>query len=83
MKKYNLSNDFEFSQAYLFCILFFLKNLKANFVFPVFDKLEKANFFLETVLDTLDEDVNGRLLQHLLKCRCFVLYYLVHTFGCD
>lgn len=31
------------------------------------DKLEKANYFLETVLDTLDEPTNGRLIMFLLS----------------
>lgn len=42
--------DFELSQAYLF----------------FWDKLEKANYFLEQVLDTLDEPLDGRLMQRLL-----------------
>ncbi|KAI9814342.1 MAG: hypothetical protein M1832_005922 [Thelocarpon impressellum] len=42
--------EFELSQAYLF----------------FWDKIEKANFFLEQVLDTLDEELDGRLLQALL-----------------
>lgn len=37
--------DFEFSQNYIF----------------FYDKLEKANYFLESVLKTLDEPVDGRL----------------------
>ena len=42
--------DFEFSQAY-----------------PLFwDKLEKANWFFENVIDTLDEPLDGRLVQFLL-----------------
>lgn len=41
---------FEFSQSY-----------------PLFfDKLEKANYFLENILDTLDEPTNGRLVSFLL-----------------
>ncbi|KAJ2342930.1 bleomycin hydrolase, partial [Coemansia sp. RSA 2618] len=32
-----------------------------------YDKLEKANWFLENVLMTADEDVEGRLMQYLLK----------------
>ncbi|KAI9719735.1 MAG: hypothetical protein M1812_003223 [Candelaria pacifica] len=43
--------EFELSQAYLF----------------YWDKLEKANFFLEQVLDTMDEDMEGRLMQALLS----------------
>lgn len=42
--------DFEFSQTY-----------------PLFwDKLEKANWFLENIIDTLDEPCDGRLVQFLL-----------------
>ncbi|KAL8800130.1 MAG: hypothetical protein Q9182_005403 [Xanthomendoza sp. 2 TL-2023] len=43
--------EFELSQAYLF----------------YWDKLEKANYFLEQILDTVDEDLEGRLLQRLLE----------------
>ena len=42
--------DFELSQAYTM----------------FFDKLEKANYFLESILKTLDEPTDGRLLQWLL-----------------
>ncbi len=31
-----------------------------------YDKLEKANFFLESILETLDEPANGRLISWLL-----------------
>lgn len=41
---------FELSQQYLF----------------FWDKLEKANYFLENVLETVEEPLNGRLLQSLL-----------------
>lgn len=41
----------ELSQAYLF----------------FYDKLEKSNYFLENVLETLDEPVNGRLVSFLLQ----------------
>src|SRR5699024_3701534 len=30
------------------------------------DKLEKSNTFLDSILDTLDEDLSSRLVQHLL-----------------
>ncbi|KAI9732968.1 MAG: hypothetical protein M1818_007401 [Claussenomyces sp. TS43310] len=43
-------DKFELSQAYLF----------------FWDKLEKANFFLEQILDTVDEELDGRLMQSLL-----------------
>ncbi|KAI0859063.1 peptidase C1-like family protein [Xylaria cubensis] len=42
--------EFELSQAYLF----------------FWDKLEKANYFLENIIDTADEDLNGRLVQRIL-----------------
>ncbi|NLZ70026.1 MAG: C1 family peptidase [Clostridiaceae bacterium] len=41
---------FEFSQNYMF----------------FWDKLEKTNFFYNSILDTLDEPLNSRLVQHLL-----------------
>ncbi|KAL8851960.1 MAG: hypothetical protein Q9221_003171 [Calogaya cf. arnoldii] len=43
--------EFELSQAYLF----------------YWDKLEKANYFLEQILDTVEEDLEGRLIQRLLE----------------
>ena len=43
-------DTFELSQAYT---LFY-------------DKLEKANYFLESILKTLDEPTDGRLIAHLL-----------------
>lgn len=42
---------FELSQAYLF----------------FWDKIEKANWFLENVLETSSEDLDGRLVQRLLQ----------------
>lgn len=42
--------EFELSQSYLF----------------FWDKLEKANYFLEQILDTTGEDLEGRLVQTLL-----------------
>ncbi|POR33280.1 Bleomycin hydrolase [Tolypocladium paradoxum] len=42
--------SFELSQAYLF----------------YWDKLEKANWFLEQVIDTAGEDLDGRLVQRLM-----------------
>ena len=44
-------SEFEFSQAHL---LFY-------------DKLEKANYFLNNIINTMDEDINGRLLSYLLQ----------------
>lgn len=43
--------SFELSQAYLF----------------FWDKLEKSNYFLEQILDTVDEDLDSRLVQELLS----------------
>ncbi|KAK6204847.1 aminopeptidase and bleomycin hydrolase [Scheffersomyces amazonensis] len=52
INNYNLSPDkFQLSQSYLF----------------FYDKLEKANFFLETVLETHEEDLDSRLIQYLLS----------------
>jgi bleomycin hydrolase len=31
------------------------------------DKLEKSNYFLESILETVDEPIDGRLLMHLLR----------------
>lgn len=42
--------SFELSQSYLY----------------YYDKLEKCNWFLEQIIDTVDEDLDGRLLQGLL-----------------
>ena len=42
--------DFQLSQSYLF----------------FWDKLEKANYFLEQIIDTAHEDLEGRLVQALL-----------------
>ncbi|KAL6715134.1 bleomycin hydrolase [Lecanora helva] len=43
--------EFELSQSYLF----------------FWDKLEKANYFLEQIIDTVDEPLDGRLIQELLS----------------
>jgi len=43
--------DFEFSQNY----------------FMFFDKLEKSNYFLENILQTLDESYDSRIMMHLLN----------------
>ena len=32
-----------------------------------YDKLEKSNYFLNTILDTLEEDTDSRLIAHLLS----------------
>ena len=43
-------DEFEFSQSYLFWC----------------DKFEKSNYFLETIMATLKEPTDSRLVQHLL-----------------
>ena len=44
-----------------------LKTFELSQVYPLFfDKLEKSNWFLENILDTLDEPLSGRLMAHLL-----------------
>lgn len=50
MVERKLSKSFELSQTYLY----------------FYDKLERANFFLENILSTLDEPLEGRLVAHLL-----------------
>lgn len=46
---------------------FNLKTFELSQVYPLFwDKMEKSNWFLENILDTLDEDVHGRLVSFLL-----------------
>lgn len=52
IKNYGLKPDnFQLSQSYLF----------------FYDKLEKANFFLENIIDTADEALDSRLLQFLFS----------------
>lgn len=46
---------------------FNLKTFELSQAYPLFfDKLEKSNWFLENILDTLDEPLDGRLMAHLL-----------------
>ena len=51
MKKYDLPESFELSQTYVF----------------FWDKLERANFFLESMIQTRGEPLDGRLMTHLLS----------------
>lgn len=45
-----------------------LKTFELSQAYPLFfDKVEKSNWFLENVLDTLDEPLSGRLMAHLLE----------------
>ncbi|GJD09185.1 Bleomycin hydrolase [Galdieria sulphuraria] len=48
--KYKLPDDFQLSQSYLF----------------FWDKIERSNYFLESILETADEPVDGRLVSWLL-----------------
>jgi bleomycin hydrolase len=50
IQKYKLDDNFELSQSYLF----------------FYDKLEKANWFLENMIDLAQEDINDRVVQYLL-----------------
>ena len=44
--------EFQFSQSWLF----------------YWDKIEKANYFLESIIETSkDEELDGRLVQHLMS----------------
>ncbi|KUJ09414.1 putative cysteine proteinase 1, mitochondrial [Mollisia scopiformis] len=64
-------DKFELSQAYLF----------------FYDKLEKANYFLEQILDTVGEDLDSRLVQTLLGSpvsdggQWDMVYNLVNKYG--
>ena len=51
MEKYGLESDFELSQNWL----------------HFWDKIERANYFLECILSTLSDDLDSRLVQHLLS----------------
>ncbi|KAI9315266.1 peptidase C1B, bleomycin hydrolase [Dichotomocladium elegans] len=51
IRRYKLKDDFELSQSYLF----------------FYDKLEKANWFLENMIDLADKDIDDRVVQYLLK----------------
>ncbi|MCI8638840.1 MAG: C1 family peptidase [Coprococcus sp.] len=45
-----------------------VKTFELSQAYPLFyDKLEKSNYFLNSVLETLDEPVGGRLISYLLQ----------------
>lgn len=45
-----------------------LESMELSQNYPLFyDKLEKSNYFLENILETLDEPLEGRLLAYLLS----------------
>lgn len=59
--------------AVLNCISVYMKkkNIDANYIFSVrnliiYDKLEKANFFLEQVYETRNEPINSRSVIYVL-----------------
>ena len=52
IKEYKLPDTFELSQTFLF----------------FYDKLERCNFFLEEIIKSTDEPLDGRFVQHLLTC---------------
>lgn len=71
MRRLGLPDNFEFSESYLF----------------FFDKLERTNYFLEQIMDTLGEPVESRLVMHLLKSPVMdggqwdMFVNLVHKYG--
>ena len=45
-----------------------LKNMELSQSYPLFwDKLEKSNYFLENILETFEEQLEGRVVSYLLK----------------
>ena len=45
-----------------------IKNMELSQNYPLFfDKLERSNYFLENILDTLDEELNSRIVHYLLQ----------------
>jgi bleomycin hydrolase len=72
IKAMNLGEDFEISQSYL----------------AFWDKFEKANYFLESILDTLDEPTEGRLINFLVRSpiedggQWDMFTNLVNKYGC-
>jgi bleomycin hydrolase len=51
INKLKLRDDFELSQSYLF----------------FYDKFEKANWFLENMIDLAEKDIDDRVVQYLLQ----------------
>lgn len=71
IRKYKLNDDFELSQNFLFfygkCYANVTKRDTKNVCCGLLtDKLEKANWFLENMIDLADEDINDRVVQYLL-----------------
>ena len=45
-----------------------IKNMELSQNYPLFfDKLERSNYFLENILDTLDEELDSRIVHYLLQ----------------
>lgn len=71
MHRLGLPESFELSQTYLF----------------FYDKLERSNYFLESILDTSNESTDSRLICHLLKSplndggQWDMIVNLVHKYG--
>nr|POE99482.1 isoform cytoplasmic of cysteine proteinase 1, mitochondrial [Quercus suber] len=55
--------SFELSQAYLF----------------FWDKVEKANYYLESILDTVDEDVDSRIVSALMASPVGAMMYALYS----
>ena len=73
VKKLNLPLTFELSQSYMMVSAAAASLVPASFLKPrlraqqFWDKVERTNFFLETMIETADEPLDGRLIQFLLS----------------
>ena len=77
LKEKEIRNQKQSGRCWMFSALNFLEykicrkyNLKGfelskNYTL-FFDKLERCNYFLDSIIKTVDEDLDGRLLAHLL-----------------
>lgn len=77
LKQGKVTNQKKSGRCWMFAALNFMRSkmirelelenfeLSQNYTL-FYDKLEKANYFLENILATLDEPVDGRLVAHLL-----------------
>lgn len=77
LKQGNITNQKQSGRCWMFAALntmrfevmekLNLETFELSQNYPLFyDKLEKSNYFLESILNTLDEPLNGRLLHWLL-----------------
>lgn len=78
LKQGNITNQKQSGRCWMFAALntmrfevmekLNLETFELSQNYPLFyDKLEKSNYFLESILNTLDEPLNGRLLHWLLE----------------